>query len=145
MIASRNVGSGLSTLQQIFYGYVDMTLHDKYNPNGKKTTTEIIKNLQNEITLYPYVEDTHFQAAFGHLTNYAAGYYGYLWAKVYAEDCFSIFEEKGIMNKQVGVKFKKEILSRGSSKDEMEMIKAFLQREPNDIAFVKSLGLQITE
>jgi len=141
MVDSRNVGSGLSNIQQLYYGYIDMTLHDKYDPDGKESTTDIVKKLQNEITLYPYVENTHMQAAFGHLTGYAAGYYGYLWAKVYAEDCFSLFEEEGVLNKETGKRFRKEILSKGSTKDELEMIKAFLQREPNDEAFIKSLGL----
>jgi thimet oligopeptidase len=53
MHASKNAGSGLATLQQIFYGLIDMTLHDKYNPQGDLTTTDIVKKLQNEVTLYP--------------------------------------------------------------------------------------------
>ena len=119
-----------------------MTYHDRYDPDSKESTTDIVRKLQNEITLFPYTENTHFQAAFGHLTNYAAGYYGYLWAKVYAEDCFSIFEKGGIMNQEIGLRFRNEILAQGSSKDEMEMIKSFLHREPNDTAFIKSLGLK---
>ena len=141
MIAARNVGSGLANIQQIFYGVVDMTYHDRFDPEGDVSTTDVIRKLQNEITLFPYTEGTNFQAGFGHLTGYAAGYYGYLWALVYAEDCFSVFDEKGIFDQTTGKRFRDEILANGSSKDEMEMIQAFLQREPNDEAFIKSLGL----
>ena len=78
MVASKNVGSGLSYTQQVFYGMIDFTLHDKYDPTSSKPTTEILKELQNKITLYPYLDRTHMQTAFGHLMGYAAGYYSYL-------------------------------------------------------------------
>lgn len=141
MIAARNVGSGLQTIQQIFYGTLDMTYHDKYDANGTKSTTELVKELQNEITLYTFQQGTHFEAGFGHLNGYAAGYYGYLWAKVFAEDMFSVFEENGIMDQETGLKLKKVVLERGSTIDEMEIVKEFLGREPNEKAFLKSIGL----
>jgi thimet oligopeptidase len=143
MLAAKNVGSGLSTLQQIYYGMIDFTLHDKYDPTSSEPTTEIVKNLQNEITLYPYVEGTHMQGAFGHLMGYAAGYYGYLWSRVYAEDMFSVFETKGIMDQETGVRYRDIILASGGSKDELEMVVEFLERNPNQDAFLRSLGLEV--
>lgn len=141
MIAAKNVGSGAATLGQIFYGTIDMTIHDKYNPNEARTTTDIVKELQNEILYTPYREGTHFQAAFGHLNGYAASYYGYLWSKVYAQDMYSIFEEKGILNPEVGQRYRNIILGEGAEKEPMELVKDFLGREPNAEAFYKSIGL----
>jgi thimet oligopeptidase len=143
MLAAKNVGSGLATLQQIYYGMIDFTLHDKYDPTSSEPTTEIVKNLQNEVTLYPYVEGTHMQGAFGHLMGYAAGYYGYLWSRVYAEDMFSVFETSGIMDQETGVRYRDIILSTGGSKDELEMVVEFLDRSPNRDAFLRSLGLEV--
>ena len=142
MLAAKNLNSGVATLQQIFYGSYDMTLHDKFNPSGDETTTDVLKELIGSILLYDYVPGTHFQAAFGHLNGYAASYYGYLWSDVYAQDMFSVFEERGILNPEVGVEYRNKILSRGSEEDEMAMLIDFLGREPNDKAFVKSLGLE---
>ena len=141
MVAAKNVGSGTAALQQVFYGILDMTLHDKYDPNGPESTTEVLKKLQNSITLYPYLEGTNFQAAFGHLVGYAAGYYGYLWSKVYSDDMFSIFEKNGIMDKKTGIRYRDIVLARGADKEEIELVKEFLQREPNQDAFFRSLGL----
>jgi thimet oligopeptidase len=141
MLASKNAGSGLHVLQQIFYGILDFTFHDKYNPNGNQSTTELVKELQNKITLYKYQENTHFEAGFGHLNGYAAGYYSYLWALVFAEDMFSVFLDNGIMDKATGLKFRKTVLERGSTTEEMEIVKEFLGREPNEKAFLKSIGL----
>ena len=145
MIAARNVGSGIATTAQIFYGKVDMTLHDKYNPEGDKTTTDIVRELTNTIMPYPYVEGTNFHAAFGHLTGYAASYYGYLWSKVYAEDMFSVFEKTGVLNAATGKRYRNIILAKGGSRDEFEMVKEFLGRNPNQDAFLKSLGLDATK
>lgn len=142
MFAAKTAGSGLFTIQQIFYGTIDMTLHHKYDAeNDKKTTREIIKQLQNEITYYKFVEDTNFEAAFGHLNGYAASYYGYLWSLVFSEDVFSVFEAKGLMNKETGKRYRDIIVAPGSTRNEMEILIEFLGREPNQEAFLKSLGV----
>ncbi len=141
MIAAKNVGSGIANLQQVFYGMYDMTLHDKYDPNGKETTTDIYKKLQNELLPYRFVDGTAPDAGFGHLVNYAAGYYSYLWGEVYAQDVFSVFEKNGIMDKAMGEKLLNGILVKGGSEDEYEMVKKFLGRDPNQNAFLKSIGL----
>ena len=141
MVAAKNVGSGIAASYQIYYGMLDMTLHDGFDPNGKETTTDVVKRLQNEITPYQYVEGTHFQAAFGHLTGYAAGYYGYLWSEVYSADMFSIFEKNGIMDQKTGKRYRDIILAKGGTEDPLELVKQFLGREPNQDAFLKSLGL----
>ncbi|MGB5286944.1 MAG: M3 family metallopeptidase [Ignavibacteriaceae bacterium] len=143
MVAAKNVGSGLANTQQVFYGLIDFTLHDKYDPTSSKTTTEIVKELQEKVTLYPFLDGTHMQAAFGHLMGYAAGYYSYLWALVYAQDMFSVFEKNGVMDVKTGLKFRDVILSNGGSRDELEMVREFLGREPNQDAFFKSIGLDV--
>lgn len=142
MVAAKNVGSGVATLQQIFYGLIDMTLHDKYNPNEVRTTTDIVRELQNSITFIPYTEGTHMQAAFGHLEGYAASYYGYLWSEVYAQDMFSVFEKEGILSPEVGKRYREFILAKGANEEPMELVKKFLGREPNAEAFYRSLGLE---
>jgi thimet oligopeptidase len=118
-----------------------MTLHDKFDPNGTETTTEVLKKLQNQITPFAYLDGTNMQAAFGHLTGYGAGYYGYMWSKVYAEDMFSVFEKNGIMDSKTGLRYRDLILAKGGTDEEYNLVKNFLGREPNQDAFFKSLGL----
>ncbi len=64
-----------------------------------------------------------------------------MWSKVYAQDMFSIFEENGILNKETGKRYRDIILANGSTRDELELVKEFLGREPKNDAFLKSLGL----
>ncbi|KAA9325494.1 M3 family metallopeptidase [Adhaeribacter soli] len=141
MLASRNVGSGIAASAQIFYGTLDMTLHDKFDPNGTETTTDAVKRVQNKIMPYPFLDGTNMHAAFGHLNGYGASYYGYLWSKVYAADMFSVFEKNGVMDQKTGFRFRDLILSKGSTEEEFELVKQFLNREPNQEAFFRSLGL----
>ncbi len=141
MLAAKNVNSGNDALQQVYYGIMDFTLHDGFDICGSETTTDLVARLQNEITLYPYFEGTHMQASFGHLNGYGASYYGYLWSLVYAQDMFSIFEQEGILNPEIGKRFRKIILGKGGTENPYDLVVQFLGREPNNQAFLKSLGL----
>ena len=141
MLAARNVGSGMAAEAQILYGTLDMTLHNTFDPFGDQRIDDVVKDLVTSITHYPYVDGTHFAAAFGHLNGYGASYYGYMWSKVYAEDMFSIFEQNGILDKATGMRYRNIILGKGDSDDPMNLVKEFLGRKPNNEAFKKSLGL----
>lgn len=143
MLAAKNVGSGLAFTQQVYYGILDFTLHDKYDPTSSKPVVEVMKELQNEITLYPYLDGTQMFAAFGHLMGYAAGYYSYLWALVYADDMFSVFDKNGLMDVNTGKRYRDIILANGSSRDELEMVVEFLGRQPSQDAFFKAIGLNV--
>lgn len=65
-----------------------------------------------------------------------------MWALVFADDMFSVFEQNGVMDQNTGLKLRKIVLERGSTIDEMEIVKEFLGREPNEKAFLKSIGLK---
>lgn len=84
----------------------------------------------------------HGQTTFGHLVGgYDAGYYGYLSSQVYSADMFFSHFAKDPMNQSEGRRYRKEILEKGGSRDEMESLKAFLGREPSSEAFYRELGL----
>ncbi|MFY0652945.1 MAG: Zn-dependent oligopeptidase [Cyclobacteriaceae bacterium] len=141
MLAAKQVGSGVAAARQVFFGTYDMTLHDKYKPGSGESTTDVLRRIQNDVLPTKYAEGTNFQAAFGHLNGYGASYYGYMWSKVYAQDMFSIFEENGILDKETGIRYRDIILGMGSSKDELDLVRQFLGREPNNKAFLRELGL----
>ena len=142
MLAAKNVNSGTKALQQVFYGVLDFTLHDGFNPDGSQTITEVVSSLQNDITFYPYQDGTHMEAAFGHLNGYGAAYYGYKWSEVYAQDMFSIFEKEGIMNEEEGFRYRRIILEKGGTEEPISLVREFLGRESNSDAFLRSMGLE---
>ncbi|WP_258103667.1 M3 family metallopeptidase [Marinoscillum sp. MHG1-6] len=143
MYAAQNLQSGLETLRQVIYGQYALTLYDGFDPDGDTTTTELFHILMERISPFSRVEGTHFEAAFGHLYGYGSSYYGYLWSLVFAQDMFSRFEKEGILNPEVGKAYRNAILSKGGSVQEMDMLKEFLGRAPNQDAFIKSIGLEL--
>ena len=125
-------------MRQILMGKLDLDLH-----MGKvKDVTAAYRSL---IKMYTEIDlpekDTLFPAGFGHLVGYDAGYYSYLWALVYAQDAFSEFEKKGITNKELGMRWRKEVPEKGSSEDELKLVKNFLGRKPSNKAFLKEIGI----
>jgi thimet oligopeptidase len=77
--------------------------------------------------------------------GYEAGYYGYLWSLVYAQDMFQRFEELGLLDPQAGLYYREKILARGGTIDEMEMLKDYLGREPKMEPFLRHLGVTLPE
>jgi len=82
-----------------------------------------------------YVEGTAFPGTFEHIASgYAAGYYGYMWAKVIALDMVSTFGAD-LMNGETGRRFRELILSRGSEEPAKELVEKFLGRTVSSDAF----------
>ncbi len=131
--ATMNAGS-------LVVGIVEMELHMGALTDPTKRYIEMSKRYFNEDLPE---KDVLFPASFGHIGQfYDAAYYSYLWALVYAQDAFSEFEKKGIFNKELGMKWRKEVLEKGSSLDEVQLIKNFLGRKPSNKAFLKELGVK---
>jgi thimet oligopeptidase len=139
LVAAKNLNSGIRWLRQVYYASLDMAYH---GPGDHKDTTKIMRKL-HPICGFPYLEGTHMQAGFGHLFGYDAAYYGYLWSKVYGDDMYTAFEEGGILNPEVGMRYRHEIYEKGGTLDGIDLIRNFLGREPNNKAFLKDLGLEV--
>jgi thimet oligopeptidase len=139
MIAAKNLNSGIRTLRQVFYATLDMKYH---GPGAQKNTTELLDEL-HPVCGFPNMPGTHMQAGFGHLFGYDAAYYGYLWSKVYGDDMYTVFEEGGVLNPQVGMRYRHEIYEKGGTLDGQDLVRNFLGREPNNEAFLRDLGLTV--
>lgn len=73
--------------------------------------------------------------------GYAAGYYSYIWAEVLDADGTAWFEEQGGLNREAGEKLRRTVLSRGGSRDAMQMYRDFAGREPDVKHLLKRRGL----
>lgn len=140
MIAAKNFGAGGMYLRQDFFAQYDMTLH---TADTTPDTTKLYFELTKKIRGLPLTKGTIPQASFGHIMGgYDAGYYGYLWSEVIAEDFFGEFKKNGIFNPETGLKFRREILEKGGTLDEEKMVENFLGRPTDNKPFLKSIGLE---
>lgn len=139
MVAAKNFGSGGMYLRQNFFAQYDMTLH-----TAPKTldSTKTYFDLTRKIRRLPLTKNTYPQASFGHIMGgYDAGYYGYLWSEVIAQDFFHEFEKNGVFNEELGLKFRREILEKGGTVEETQMVQNFLGRAEDMGPFLQAIGL----
>ncbi len=105
-------------------------------------TTALWYKLSNELTPMPATPGTHPQASFGHLMGgYDAGYYGYLWSQVYAQDMFTAFTSGGLENPQVGMRYRETILQPARTYEPDVEVTRFLGRAMNPDAFYAQFGI----
>jgi thimet oligopeptidase len=143
MLRARHLGSGMLAERQYFYGLFDLRCH--LAPDGTVDTTQLGMDLwdpQNDnVELYDPVPETFFQASFGHLTGYQAGYYGYQWGLVFACDMFERFKELGMLDPEAGAYYRRRVLARGGTTDGLDLVREYLGREPSQDAYLEHLGL----
>jgi len=136
---------GFSTVETIASSLVDMKLHLLVNPNidpkeyEKKTLEEL--NMPREIVM------RHRIPQFGHIFSsdeYAAGYYGYLWADVISADAIEAFSEgRGLYDKEVAKRLYDNIFSIGNTIDPDIAYKRFRGRAVKTDALMRARNFPI--
>ncbi|MDF1672620.1 MAG: M3 family metallopeptidase [Vicingaceae bacterium] len=131
-------------VRQINFSLVDMAWHTT-NPNEISSVGDFEKQAAASTQIYPVIDETNFSTSFSHIFQggYSSGYYSYKWAEVLEADAFEYFKENGIFNKEIGAKFKDNILSKGGSEHPMELYKRFRGQEPDNDALLKRAGLLV--
>jgi Zn-dependent oligopeptidase len=138
LVASRDLDIALTTLRQCYLGLMDLGLH------GPEETRDIAAVDRSAFAVWglPYHEGTLYPCQFGHLMGgYDAGYYGYLWARVYGDDMFGRFEAEGVTSPVVGAAYRREILEPNGTRDPLDLLRAFLGRDPSPATFLRLLGI----
>jgi thimet oligopeptidase len=131
---AKKYGSGIDYGRQLLYASFDMALCSE----APGRALDVWKRMEGA-TPMGYVEGTEFPGTFEHIASgYAAGYYGYMWAKVIALDLVSAFGAD-LMNGDTGRRFRELILSRGSEEPARELVERFLGRPVASDAFFEQI------
>jgi len=128
--------------RQLSFGILDMAYHHREVPvDGDLKEFEMQAIASTD--LFEPVEGSMQSTAFSHIFSggYDAGYYSYKWAEVLDADAFSVFQEKGIFDRETADSFRKNILEKGGSDHPMILYKAFRGQEPTSAALLKRNGL----
>jgi len=137
LLASTKFFSGYMYTRQAILSLYDLNLHQAGSSKLRSYNFLMKKYLGLELP-----RANLFPAGFWHFSGYDVGYYGYLWSKVYAIDLFTRFKKEGILNLKVGKEYRDKVLAVGGSRDEMESVKDFLGRKPNNKAFLEEIGIK---
>ncbi|KAG5476183.1 hypothetical protein LSCM4_05143 [Leishmania orientalis] len=145
-VASKNAFSGRDTLRQLQFAMYSLQIFGlpfSTQSRDQLTTTQLFQGIEPRVMPgVNYDHSTHFESAFGHLTGYGAGYYGYMWSKVFALDLFEyIRSHNGLLDPKLGSRYVDCIIGVGGSQDPNDMLAKFLGRKPNNEAFLRNIGV----
>ena len=119
-------------------------LSSKEIPTANEAANFEVEALK-KIGLYDeQVPPRYFTSYFNHGWGggYAAGYYSYLWTDVLACNVAEAFQKFGVLKPETGNAFRQKVLSRGNTKDQMEMFTDFTgMKTPDSSGFLKYRGL----
>ena len=143
IIAAHHVDDGYRFSRQAFFAIYDMRLH---NSDSTQDPTKLWFELKPQLTPLPEEPGTVPEAAFGHLMGgYDAGYYGYLWSLVYAQDMFTVFQKGGLEDPATGMRYRKDILEPGALVEPDVLLHNFLGRDVSYEPFYKFIGAGSTD
>lgn len=139
MLAAKDFQQGYFYSRQIMLGKTDLAIHMSKNV---KDVNKVYERVYRQTLGIEPLKDTQWMAGFGHMMGgYDSGYYGYIWSEVYAQDMFTAFEKAGLLNEEVGRRYRTTILEQGGMYEAMDLITEFLGRKPNNEAFLRKLGI----
>ena len=146
IIAARAYGQGFASLEYIAAAMLDMRWHELGAANADQADVIGFENqsLKADGVDYELVPPRYRSTYFAHIWQggYSAGYYAYLWSEVLAADAFKAFYEQGGMTRENGKRFRDTILSRGLTKDPMQLYIDFRGHEPSIDALLVRRGLK---
>ena len=147
MIAAKHFQSAMMMVRQLEFSLFDFRIHREYDPERgariEQILEQILEQVRDEVAVVRPPEWNRFANSFTHIFagGYAAGYYSYKWAEVLSADAFSLFEERGIFDRETGQSFLRNILELGGSRDAAELFRAFRGREPKIDALLRHSGI----
>ena len=139
--ASKNYMSAYYHMRQIQFGILDMSWHT-LTSLPDKSVLEFEKTALKPTDVLPSVPECIISTSFSHIFSggYAAGYYSYKWAEVLAADGYSLFEEKGIFDKETAGKFR-HLLEQGGSVEAADLYREFRGHDPEPEALLRQLEI----
>ncbi|MEX0929861.1 MAG: M3 family metallopeptidase, partial [Balneolales bacterium] len=144
VIAARDFNQGFDTQEYLAAALLDMEWHTLKTGDIPDDVTEFEqKALAKHRLAYPPVPPRYKSAFFSHIFSggYSASYYAYIWSEVLAADAFAYMEEQSGLSRKNGDHYRQTILSRGGSKEAMDLYLDFRGQEPRTEHLLRRRGL----
>lgn len=134
---TKHMFSAMDGLTTVCNSLFDLIIHGPFPyvlPNGKTvtSTTQVLREIENELAVIPHVDGTHWHSRFGHLIGYGAGYYSYVFCKIFSSNIWHKYFKSDPLNKSVGQLYQDNVLKFGGSKDPLQLLVDYLKFDPLD-------------
>jgi peptidyl-dipeptidase Dcp len=145
VIAAREFNQGFNTYEYLAATMVDMEWH-LLQPGQIPADVEAFEQTAlakyglNDPAIPPRYKSTYFAHIFS--GGYSANYYAYIWSEVLAADAFAFMKKRGGLTRDNGDHYREHILSRGGSREAMDLYRNFRGDEPDVRHLLNRRGLQ---
>ncbi|MBB4071539.1 M3 family metallopeptidase [Canibacter oris] len=150
LVDAATFGQAFATTEQLSAALVDQLWHRLTPTEVPDDVAEFEAHALRQVGMdYDLIPPRYRSAYFTHTFGggYDAGYYSYVWAEVVAAEIEHWFRTVGAengdggLNRAAGEKVRRELLGRGSSRPEMDSVRAVLGRDPEPAAVLRRRGL----
>ena len=146
VLEAAQFNEGFGTTEYLAASIIDQALHQlppEEIPDADSIMAFEAQALADAGLNYDPVPPRYRTPYFSHIMGgYSAGYYSYIWSDVLDADAVQWFRENGGMLRENGDRFRNTLLSRGGSKDAMQLYQDFAGRLPDIEHMLRRRGLQ---
>lgn len=125
MNRARGFAEAFGDRTQMGYAAISLDLHTGEPPADLGRAA---REANNRYALALQPETVHPENSFGHLGDYSALYYTYLWSKTISTDLFTVFEAHGLRDPETARRYRDRVLAPGSSRPAARLVEDFLGR-----------------
>jgi peptidyl-dipeptidase Dcp len=144
VIDASGFNEGFDTLEYLSATLLDMEWHTiAANADVKDVEAFEKAALAKYGVDFAPVPPRYRSAYFAHVFpgGYSSGYYAYLWSEVLAADAFAHVAAQGGLKRDIGDRYRQQILSRGNSEDPMQMYIQWRGQKPDVEYLLRRRGL----
>ena len=145
VLSAQKFNQGFSTTEYLASSILDQALHQLQEKDVPKAS-DLLEFEKNTLTkagiafdaVPPRYRSTYFSHIIG---GYSAGYYSYIWSEVLDADSVEWFKLNGGLKRKNGDHFRQTLLSKGGSKDAIQLFIDFKGSKPNIQPLLDRKGL----
>ena len=145
VLSAQKFNQGFSTTEYLASSILDQALHQLQEKDVPKAS-DLLEFEKNTLTkagiafdaVPPRYRSTYFSHIIG---GYSAGYYSYIWSEVLDADSVEWFKLNGGLKRKNGDHFRQTLLSKGGSKDAIQLFIDFKGSKPDIQPLLDRKGL----
>ena len=145
VIEARNFNQGFDTQEYLAATMLDLEWHLLDTDEIPGGVQEFEDNALAKYNLDMRAVPPRYKSPyFAHIFSggYAANYYAYIWSEVLAADAFAYMQQNGGLERENGERFRRYILSKGGSREPMDLYRKFRGQEPDVKHLLERRGLE---